>query len=240
MPGPGKGRQRRSASGLTGRATAARAPGGRHGTTTLFAALNVLDGTVIGECIMAYLDQHNANPKTLHLGQSRRRNPPAKSSKSRPRDASVGIAALASDPVRRYNTCWALIKCRADRSFPGALHADGIKSTELLLAGAGRRSNRRFVGASARTRRRAADGAPGDRAHEELLQRCDIYAGLWHLRHRHLQTRPSSHDVVPPPRRRAVTRHPTGPRPDLRVSEMGLAPRYRRGGSVRADIVGRR
>jgi hypothetical protein len=37
-----------------------------------------------------------------------------------------------------------------------------------------------------------------------------------------------------------VTRHPTGPRPDLRVSEMGLAPRYRRGGSVRADIVGRR
>jgi subfamily B ATP-binding cassette protein HlyB/CyaB len=33
--------------------------------------------------------------------------------------------------------------------------------------------------------------------HEELLQRCDIYAGLWHLQHRHLQTRPSSHEVVP-------------------------------------------
>ncbi len=33
--------------------------------------------------------------------------------------------------------------------------------------------------------------------HEELLERCDIYAGLWHLQHRHLHTRPSSHEVVP-------------------------------------------
>jgi hypothetical protein len=53
----------------------------RHGTTTLFAALNVLDGTVIGQCmqkhrhqefirflklqmtINEYLDDHNAAPK---------------------------------------------------------------------------------------------------------------------------------------------------------------------------------
>jgi subfamily B ATP-binding cassette protein HlyB/CyaB len=33
--------------------------------------------------------------------------------------------------------------------------------------------------------------------HAELLERCDIYAGLWHLQHRHLQSRPSSHEVVP-------------------------------------------
>jgi ATP-binding cassette, subfamily B, bacterial HlyB/CyaB len=33
--------------------------------------------------------------------------------------------------------------------------------------------------------------------HEELLERCDIYAGLWHLQHRHLQARPSTHEIVP-------------------------------------------
>jgi len=33
--------------------------------------------------------------------------------------------------------------------------------------------------------------------HEQLLERCDIYAGLWHLQHRHLQTRPSSHEIIP-------------------------------------------
>ncbi len=33
--------------------------------------------------------------------------------------------------------------------------------------------------------------------HEELLERCDIYAGLWHLQHRHLQTRPQSHEIIP-------------------------------------------
>ena len=33
--------------------------------------------------------------------------------------------------------------------------------------------------------------------HEELLDRCDIYAGLWHLQHRHLQARPSSHEIIP-------------------------------------------
>jgi subfamily B ATP-binding cassette protein HlyB/CyaB len=33
--------------------------------------------------------------------------------------------------------------------------------------------------------------------HEELLERCDIYAGLWHLQHRHLQTRPLSHEIIP-------------------------------------------
>jgi ATP-binding cassette, subfamily B, bacterial HlyB/CyaB len=33
--------------------------------------------------------------------------------------------------------------------------------------------------------------------HEELLKRCDIYAGLWHLQHRHLQARLSSHEIVP-------------------------------------------
>ena len=32
--------------------------------------------------------------------------------------------------------------------------------------------------------------------HEQLLERCDIYAGLWHLQHRHLQTRPS-HEIIP-------------------------------------------
>jgi subfamily B ATP-binding cassette protein HlyB/CyaB len=33
--------------------------------------------------------------------------------------------------------------------------------------------------------------------HEELLERCDIYAGLWHLQHRHLQARPVSHEIIP-------------------------------------------
>jgi len=33
--------------------------------------------------------------------------------------------------------------------------------------------------------------------HEQLLERCDIYAGLWHLQHRHLHTRPASHEIVP-------------------------------------------
>ena len=33
--------------------------------------------------------------------------------------------------------------------------------------------------------------------HEELLERCDIYAGLWHLQHRHLHARPSSHEIIP-------------------------------------------
>jgi ATP-binding cassette, subfamily B, bacterial HlyB/CyaB len=33
--------------------------------------------------------------------------------------------------------------------------------------------------------------------HEELLERCDIYSGLWHLQHRHLHLRPSSHEIVP-------------------------------------------
>jgi len=33
--------------------------------------------------------------------------------------------------------------------------------------------------------------------HEELLERCDIYAGLWHLQHRHLHLKPSSHEIIP-------------------------------------------
>ncbi|HEV2336039.1 MAG TPA: peptidase domain-containing ABC transporter [Stellaceae bacterium] len=33
--------------------------------------------------------------------------------------------------------------------------------------------------------------------HDELLERCDIYAGLWHLQHRHLHNRPASHDIIP-------------------------------------------
>jgi ATP-binding cassette subfamily B protein len=33
--------------------------------------------------------------------------------------------------------------------------------------------------------------------HAELLERCDIYAGLWHLQHRHLYARPSPHEIVP-------------------------------------------
>jgi len=33
--------------------------------------------------------------------------------------------------------------------------------------------------------------------HEELLERCDIYAGLWHLQHRHLQARPVPHEIIP-------------------------------------------
>ncbi len=33
--------------------------------------------------------------------------------------------------------------------------------------------------------------------HEELLERCDIYAGLWHQQHRHLHGRPVSHEIIP-------------------------------------------
>lgn len=33
--------------------------------------------------------------------------------------------------------------------------------------------------------------------HEQLLERCDIYAGLWHLQHRHLHTRQPTHEIVP-------------------------------------------
>jgi ATP-binding cassette subfamily B protein len=33
--------------------------------------------------------------------------------------------------------------------------------------------------------------------HQELLERCDIYAGLWHLQHRHLSARPTPHEIVP-------------------------------------------
>jgi ATP-binding cassette subfamily B protein len=34
--------------------------------------------------------------------------------------------------------------------------------------------------------------------HEELLDRCDIYAGLWHLQHRHLHTtRHTPHEIIP-------------------------------------------
>ena len=33
--------------------------------------------------------------------------------------------------------------------------------------------------------------------HEELLERCDIYAGLWQLQHRHLHARPVPHEIVP-------------------------------------------
>ncbi|MGC2414911.1 MAG: peptidase domain-containing ABC transporter [Stellaceae bacterium] len=33
--------------------------------------------------------------------------------------------------------------------------------------------------------------------HEELLERCDIYAGLWHLQHRHLHNKPVSHEIIP-------------------------------------------
>jgi ATP-binding cassette, subfamily B, bacterial HlyB/CyaB len=33
--------------------------------------------------------------------------------------------------------------------------------------------------------------------HDQLLERCDIYAGLWHLQHRHLQPRPTSHEIIP-------------------------------------------
>ena len=40
----------------------------RHGTTTLFAALNVLDGTVIG--INAYFTEHNVSPKPFVWTQS--------------------------------------------------------------------------------------------------------------------------------------------------------------------------
>ena len=36
-------------------------------------------------------------------------------------------------------------------------------------------------------------------AHEELLDRCDIYSGLWHQQHRHLITRSSTHEVIPFP-----------------------------------------
>ncbi|HEX3863183.1 MAG TPA: peptidase domain-containing ABC transporter [Stellaceae bacterium] len=33
--------------------------------------------------------------------------------------------------------------------------------------------------------------------HEQLLERCDIYAGLWHLQHRHLENRSSTHEIIP-------------------------------------------
>ena len=33
--------------------------------------------------------------------------------------------------------------------------------------------------------------------HQELLERCDIYAGLWHLQHRHLTPRPVPHEIIP-------------------------------------------
>jgi ATP-binding cassette, subfamily B, bacterial HlyB/CyaB len=37
--------------------------------------------------------------------------------------------------------------------------------------------------------------------HEELVERCDIYAGLWQQQHRHLHlthtTRPTSHEIIP-------------------------------------------
>ena len=36
--------------------------------------------------------------------------------------------------------------------------------------------------------------------HEELLERCDIYRGLWHQQNQHLQTRPT-HALVPLPLR---------------------------------------
>jgi ATP-binding cassette, subfamily B, bacterial HlyB/CyaB len=36
-------------------------------------------------------------------------------------------------------------------------------------------------------------------SHNELLDRCDIYSGLWHQQHRHLITRPSTHEVIPFP-----------------------------------------
>ena len=35
--------------------------------------------------------------------------------------------------------------------------------------------------------------------HQELLDRCDIYSGLWHKQHRHLTTRPTSHEIIPFP-----------------------------------------
>jgi ATP-binding cassette subfamily B protein len=35
--------------------------------------------------------------------------------------------------------------------------------------------------------------------HDELLDRCDIYSGLWHQQHRHLITRPSTHEIIPFP-----------------------------------------
>jgi ATP-binding cassette subfamily B protein len=33
--------------------------------------------------------------------------------------------------------------------------------------------------------------------HDELVERCEIYSSLWHQQHRHLQPRPSSHEVIP-------------------------------------------
>jgi ATP-binding cassette subfamily B protein len=33
--------------------------------------------------------------------------------------------------------------------------------------------------------------------HDELLERCDVYAGLWHLQHRHLHNRPVPHEIIP-------------------------------------------
>jgi ABC-type transport system involved in cytochrome bd biosynthesis fused ATPase/permease subunit len=33
--------------------------------------------------------------------------------------------------------------------------------------------------------------------HQELLDRCDIYANLWHLQHRHLNPKTVSNRAVP-------------------------------------------
>jgi ATP-binding cassette subfamily B protein len=33
--------------------------------------------------------------------------------------------------------------------------------------------------------------------HQELLERCDIYSGLWHLQHRHLTPRAVSNEIIP-------------------------------------------
>jgi ATP-binding cassette, subfamily B, bacterial HlyB/CyaB len=33
--------------------------------------------------------------------------------------------------------------------------------------------------------------------HDELLDRCDIYSGLWHQQHRHLQPDRSTHEIIP-------------------------------------------
>jgi len=36
-------------------------------------------------------------------------------------------------------------------------------------------------------------------SHQELLDRCDIYSGLWHKQHRHLIPRPTTHEIIPFP-----------------------------------------
>lgn len=61
----------------------------RHGATTLFAALNMLDGTVIGDCMPRHRHQEfirflqTINPKTLPDLMLRRRN------------VNCGVAALS-------------------------------------------------------------------------------------------------------------------------------------------------